>query len=155
MKREVISSNMEHYLKAIAFLKKEQGMARVSEIGRLMNVKKPSVSAALAVLASKKLVIHEKYGGVELTARGERIATEVQRRRDVLVRFLTEILAVDSRAAAQDACQMEHILSTETFERLTGFLEFAETSCRQENPRCMGNFGKSARAKAAEPEYNL
>ena len=50
-KGKKLSSSMEDYLEAIAFLKKDKGVARVRDIGRLLKVRTPSVTGALNVLA--------------------------------------------------------------------------------------------------------
>ena len=52
---------MEDYLEAMASLKKEKGVARVRDIGRLLNVKKPSVTSALNTLSRAGLVVYERY----------------------------------------------------------------------------------------------
>jgi DtxR family Mn-dependent transcriptional regulator len=122
-----LSSNMEDYLEAIAALKKKKGVARVRDISRLMNVKTPSVTAALNTLSKKGLIIHERYGYVEMTPEGKRLAQGIQRRHDILLEFLSKFLDIDSKIAAEDACKMEHSISPQTFEKLTKFIEFVET----------------------------
>ena len=118
-----LSSNMEDYLEAIAALKKEKGIARVKDISALLNVKKPSVAAALNNLSKGKLVIHERYGTVELTEEGMEIACNVQERHDVIYAFLTNILKVDAKTAEHEACGMEHSMSLSTLAKLNKFLK--------------------------------
>jgi DtxR family transcriptional regulator, Mn-dependent transcriptional regulator len=119
-----LSSNMEDYLEAIAALKDRQGVARVRDIGRFLNVKTPSVTSALNVLSKRGFVSHERYGYVELTGAGAERAERVQSYHNVLVRFLTEILSIDRKTAEKDACRMEHALSQQTFQKLAKFMEF-------------------------------
>jgi len=137
-----LSSSMEDYLEAIASLKKEKGVAKVNDIGKLLKVKNSSVNSALMTLARVKLVIHEKYGTVDLTTGGERIAADVQKRHDVLFKFLSEILKIDYKVAQEDACKMEHALSQVTFERLIKFIEYVE--------RCP-KFKRQARDRKKKP----
>ncbi len=125
-KTRKLTSSMEDYLEAIAALKKEKGVARVRDISRALDVKKPSVTGALAVLSKKGLIVHERYGYVELTREGEEVARSIQRRHDLLVMFLNKVLGVDRKAAARDACRMEHAISRGTFERLAKFMEFVK-----------------------------
>jgi len=128
-----LSSNMEDYLEAIALLKKNKGVARVKDISRLMHVKIPSATGALSALSKNGLVIHERYGYVDLTPEGEKIANIVQNRHDTLIKFLTEILNIDSKVADEDACKMEHSISPQTFKELTKFIK--ETSKRRKHKR--------------------
>lgn len=121
-----ISHKMEDYLEGIALLKKRRGAARVCDIARLLNVKKPSVTAAVKVLTRDGLAIHERYGYIELTAAGRRIASEVQEKHDTLIQFLTRILSIDRRTAEKDACKMEHAMSPKTMAQLTKFMALVE-----------------------------
>ena len=127
-KNKTLSSNMEDYLETIALLKKNQSVARVKDISRLLGVKKPSVTGALNILAKDGLVVHERYGYVDLTLEGQKIARGVQRRHDIFTKFLVEILGINSKIAAEDACKMEHSISPHSFEKLTKFIEFVEES---------------------------
>ena len=139
-KRQKLSSSMEDYLEAIAILNKEKGTVRVKDISRLMNVKNPSVTGALATLERDDLVRHERYGYVELTSKGERIAHDIQKRHAILARFLTLVLKIDAGIAEEDSCRIEHAISPETFERFTKFIEFVETCPEEETPLWLRNF---------------
>ncbi len=122
-----LSESMEDYLEAIHFLKKEKGVSRVSDISTHLDVRSSSVNAALQGLSKKGLVIHEKYGYVDLTEKGSQLATEVQNKHDILFRFLTEFLAVDKEPAMQEACRIEHAISQQTFAHLTRFFSYMDT----------------------------
>ena len=84
---------------------------------------KPSVEWALKKLGGAGLVVHEKYGDVDLTPEGASIADEVYRRHKALFSFLADILKVSPPVAEQDACKMEHALSRESINRLEGFID--------------------------------
>ncbi len=139
-KNKGLSSNMEDYLEAIATLQKEKRVARVRDISRLMNVKTSSVTAAMKTLYRNKLVIHEKYGYVELTSEGEKLALSVQRRHDMLLKFLTEILKIDPEIAEKDACRMEHSISPETSKKLIKFIDFVETCPGSDRPHWLKSY---------------
>ncbi|MDR1695541.1 MAG: metal-dependent transcriptional regulator [Endomicrobium sp.] len=113
-----LSAALENYLETIAGLKKEKKYARIGDIAKVLNVKSSSVNVAINFLAESGLVIHEKYGYVDLTEKGEEIAAEVQRKHDILYKFLNELLFVDSGVAAEEACEVEHSVSSETIYRL-------------------------------------
>lgn len=135
-----LSSNMEDYLEKIAILEEEKGFARVKEIGRLLDVKNPSVTGALANLERKNLVKHEKYGYVGLTLKGKKLANIILNRHRMLFRFLTSVLKIDMKTAENDACRLEHSMSEETSERLTKFLEFIETCPEDDILEWLKNF---------------
>ncbi|OIO34621.1 MAG: hypothetical protein AUJ70_00575 [Candidatus Omnitrophica bacterium CG1_02_40_15] len=135
-----ISSNMEDYLEAIAFLKKEKGVARVNDIGRLLRVKNSSVNAALITLAKRGLVAHERYGTAELTVEGGRVACDVQKRHDTVFKFLSKILEINEKTAQVDACKMEHAISPMTFNRLTKFIRFVEIGLNGGIPQWLKSF---------------
>jgi DtxR family Mn-dependent transcriptional regulator len=135
-----ISSNMEDYLEAIATLKKQTGVARVKDIGRLLKVKNPSVNSALNTLANAGLVTHERYGYTDLTQEGEILARDVMDRHHTLVKFFTMILGVDPQTAEVDACRMEHSMSKEGFERMSTFIDFIESCPENEQPDWLKNF---------------
>ncbi len=139
---KTVSSNMEDYLEAIAFLQGEKGIVRVKDIGEKLKVKNSSVSEALSVLSKKNLVKHERYGYVELTKVGREIADKVAKRHNTLVKFLKEILNVDSEIAKEDACRMEHSISKVTANKLNSFIEFIENSPYSGRPHWLKSFDK-------------
>src|SRR4030042_5833685 len=112
------TASMEDYLEAIAVLRGDSGAVRVSQISKALGVKMPSVCGALKRLSEDGLVNHERYGYVDLTAKGKNIAADVFRRHETVRRFLTQVLSVNSETAAQDACRMEHSVSPDTLHRL-------------------------------------
>ena len=133
------SASMEDYLEAIALLSERDNEVRVTEISRTLGVKKPSVTSALTKLAQGGLIKHERYGQAKLTTRGEKIAQDVFHRHETLRHFLTEILKVDPKVAANDACKMEHAVSPVTLEKLAKFVEFV-LGRPQGEPEWLRNF---------------
>ncbi|MGQ9615396.1 MAG: metal-dependent transcriptional regulator [Spirochaetota bacterium] len=135
-----LSSKMEDYLEVISILNKEKGVVRVKDISRKMNVKNPSVSGALSTLESNDLIRHEKYGYVVLTEKGKRIARDIQKKHNVLLRFLTLVLKIDRETAERDSCKLEHAISPQTLEKLTKFIEFVETFPEKDIPEWLKSF---------------
>jgi DtxR family Mn-dependent transcriptional regulator len=135
-----LSSTMEDYLETIFSLKEENGFARVGEIAEKMKVKSPSVNSAIKALAEQGLVVHEKYGCVSLTAKGNKLAADVKNKHEMLYRFLTEFLMLDPARAEQDACCIEHAISEEAFQRLAQFFQFLETGLQGDRPRIVKLF---------------
>jgi DtxR family Mn-dependent transcriptional regulator len=133
------TASMEDYLETIAMLTEEKGIARVSQLGRRLGVKMPSVTAALRKLSEQGLVEHERYGYVRLTPEGNKIAADVWRRHKVLSCFLAEILGIAPDTAQEDACKMEHSVSPASLERLAKFVEFV-LSCPRSEPVWLKGF---------------
>ena len=131
---------MEDYLEAIGLLAQENKAVRVKDISRTMKVRTPSVTSALGVLSKKGFVVHERYGYVELTPEGIKVAACVQKRHDTLEKFLTEVLDIDPGIAAEDACKMEHSVRQETADKLTKFVEFVSTRPLSETPEWLCRF---------------
>jgi DtxR family Mn-dependent transcriptional regulator len=110
-----LTPSLEDYLEAIFDLGPP---ARVSSIAKQLDVAKASVSQAVQRLIEKGLVESARYGRVDLTDKGYRLARKVRARHDMLLAFLKEVLGVTGAVAERDACILEHGLSDETAERL-------------------------------------
>lgn len=120
-----LTHSMAHYLQAVAALTAEKGVAAVSDIAERLGVSKAGVTSMIRSLRARGLVRHERYGGVELTPAGRRLANRTERSRDVLTQFFTGILGLSPEAAAEDACMIEHLVSPASmaqFLRLTALL---------------------------------
>ncbi|TET43269.1 metal-dependent transcriptional regulator [Candidatus Aerophobetes bacterium] len=122
-----ITPTMEDYLEVIGQLGKKDEVVRVKNIARQLNVKMPSVTEALKTLAKDGLIRHEKYGYVELTQKGNRIAKEIYSRHQTLFKFLNQILRIDPRVAEEDACKMEHTISSTALKKLIEFIKSLES----------------------------
>jgi DtxR family Mn-dependent transcriptional regulator len=129
-----LTSHMEDYVEAIFMLAANNKVVRVKDIAKKLNIKMPSVSAALARLKEMELIDYEKYGYVELTERGIELADRVLKRHNCLIDFFANVLQVDHGAAEGEACRVEHDLEPDTCSQLHKFLDFykAEESAGSE-----------------------
>jgi DtxR family Mn-dependent transcriptional regulator len=127
------------YLKTILRLGHSDEPVRVKAIADSLGVKMPSVSGALRQLKAKGLVLHPAYGSVRLSSRGRRAAGSVNQRYEVLRRFFTDVLNLDTRAADRDACEIEHVVSPDTMRRLAAFLDYM-TRCRMDVDQVIRHF---------------
>ena len=98
----------------------------MKDIAQALNVKMPSVNSALKVLKEKELIKHEAYGHVELTKIGQEYAREVYRRHKLISHFFQEVLGLPYEIADDDACKVEHVLSSKTIENLAAFMAAVE-----------------------------
>ena len=117
-----ITPSKEDYLKVMLELSDNEGI-RSTDIANALGVSKASVSCMMGVLKDEGYVIKEKYGTVTLTESGRNIAANVKRRYELLKRFLNDVLGVEAATAAGDACQIEHLISSETTDKIDRQLE--------------------------------
>jgi DtxR family transcriptional regulator, Mn-dependent transcriptional regulator len=118
-----LSSNMEDYLEAIFEIARETPAVRVRDVARKLGVTMPSVNGALKNLEAAGLIRHQKYEYIELTETGGVEASRIASRHRTIVVFLRELIGVDAETAEKEACRMEHVLSAETMEKLTRYIE--------------------------------
>ncbi|MDT4763265.1 metal-dependent transcriptional regulator [Sphaerochaeta sp. PS] len=112
----------EDYLEAVLAIHQEKGKVRTTDVALRLGVSKPSVNRAMKILMADGYVIQETYGDILLTEKGEIKASQVYFRHKTLTSFLHETLGVDPRIAEQDACLIEHDISSETMEKLASFM---------------------------------
>ncbi len=117
------SKGFEDYLETVYNIVQKKGYARTKDISRELDVTPPSVTEMLKKLDEDGLVNYERYSGVTLTEKGQKIAVKVKTRHDIIKTFLNFIL-ISEENAETDACKIEHDLSPETIEQLTKFVEF-------------------------------
>lgn len=117
-----VSASLEDYLEAIRALIASHGHAHTRDIARRLDVKMPSVSRALQVLARRGHIQYRKNYPIVLTPSGERIADEVQRRHSFLEAFFRDQLGLDSQKASDTACKIEHIVDFDTMARWESFV---------------------------------
>ena len=107
----------EDYLEAILVLQKKLGMVRSVDVARHMEVSKPSVCHAIAILRDGGFIKMDEDHFLHLTDIGRAVAEKIYEKHC----FFTEQLiaaGVDPKTAEADACRIEHIISDESFSRL-------------------------------------
>ena len=115
--RMKIHASGEDYLEAVLVLQQQKGYARCVDVAEFLNVKKPSVSRAVKELSKKKCLLKKDDGTLSLTETGLQLAEQIYEKH----RFFTEQLiaaGVDPKIAEQDACGIEHVISSESFQKL-------------------------------------
>ena len=103
-------------------LSSEEGI-RSTDIASALGISKASVSHMMNVLRDEGYVTKEKYGTVALTERGRKTAVNIKRRYEVLKSFFHHVLGVEAAIAAEDACRIEHLISSETADQIGRQLE--------------------------------
>ena len=118
-----ITKTMEQYLETIYDLQEKWGAASVTDIAQIRKVKSPSVTYVLQKLKEKGLVNYKKYRSVTLTLKGKRIAKKLEKTHETLRWFFVKI-GIDETTADDDACELEHVVQSETAEKLSEFVEW-------------------------------
>jgi DtxR family Mn-dependent transcriptional regulator len=113
-----LTRSQEDYLEAIFMVSRDKKVVRVKNLVELLQVKSPSVNAALKKLREMDFISYELYGYIELTESGRERARTIFGKHQVIFYFLTEILGVSKKTAEEDACKIEHSLSKETYKNL-------------------------------------
>ena len=139
-----LSQSMEDYLEAIYLISVDNKVTRVKEIAEFLKVRTPSVVDAVRKLIKKGLVIHEKYGYLELTAKGNKLAKEVYGKHKKLYKFFNGVLGVSDNTSKKDACNIEHYISAEALDRIMKLIKFIDT-CPEGYPRWMKNYNYYAK----------
>ncbi|MBE6843379.1 MAG: metal-dependent transcriptional regulator [Ruminococcus sp.] len=107
----------ENYLETILVLKNRGIDVRSIDVVHEMNLSKPSVSRAMGILREGGFINVDADGYITLTSAGKEVAESIYERHRVLTDWLIDI-GVDPEIAAEDACKLEHDISSESFEKL-------------------------------------
>lgn len=123
----------EEYLESIWKLERRFGLARTTDLAKMLSVALGTVSKMVKVLEKKEFVIHKHHRGVKLTSRGLQVAIDVVRRHRLSERFLTDLLQADWCKVHDEACRLEHGLSKYVADLLEKALKNPNT-CPHGNP---------------------
>jgi Mn-dependent DtxR family transcriptional regulator len=105
------------YLETILILSKRNNQVRSIDIANELGYTKPSVSVAMKNLRENGYVEMDSNLHITLTEKGRKIAETMYERHTFLSEWLSH-LGVDEKVATEDACRIEHVISTESFEAI-------------------------------------
>ena len=120
-----LQESAEMYLETIYVLTKQKGSVRSIDVAEHMGYSKPSVSRAVGLLRQGGYISVSEDGSLLLTESGYDAAVKVFERHTVLSGLLQR-LGVSAECAADDACRIEHVISSESFEAIKSWLEAQE-----------------------------
>jgi len=121
-------SSKENYLKSILQLEKKAGAVRSSDIADHMAVSRPSVSRAMTELQKDGLIRMEEDKSILLTKKGRHRANLVLDKY-MFLRGLLQSAGIQEPVKTQEACNMEHAISDETFLALRDLLGTVIANC--------------------------
>ena len=111
------NESVQDYLETIYVLNNSMPQVRSIDIANKMSYSKPSVSVAMKNLKANGYIEVSNEGYITLTESGFQIAHAVYERHSLMTKFLVH-LGVDPEITKEDACMMEHDISTESFKAL-------------------------------------
>lgn len=121
--------SMEDYLEKIYQLIQEKGYARTTDIADALQVNRSSVTKMIQKLDKNQYLIYEKYRGLMLTEKGNKIGKMLVDRHKILEEFLRIIGVKDEERIYNEVEGIEHHLSPSTILAIGALIKFFE-----ENP---------------------
>ena len=115
--------SMEDYLERIYQLIDEKGYARVSDIAEGLEVHPSSVTKMIQKLDKDKYLVYEKYRGLVLTQKGEKMGKRLLDRHQLLEDLL-QIIGVQEENIYTDVEGIEHHLSWDSITCIEAVVEF-------------------------------
>lgn len=137
--KKEITASLGNYLTTIYEIVKVSKAARAKDISVALGIGASSVSEALRNLADKKYINYEPYGIVTLSAKGKKIAIELNKRHEIICGFLKDVLLVDEEIVHDNAKKIEYGVSEEVLEKFVRFLTFMQT-CSCKEPKWIKSF---------------
>lgn len=121
----VLTTAEENYLKAIFKIsERSEKSASTNAIAKQLQTSAASVTDMLKRLSEKEFINYEKYKGVTLTSKGNKVATQLIRKHRLWEVFLVKKLRFTWDQVHEIAEQLEHIQSEELIMRLDAFLDY-------------------------------
>jgi DtxR family Mn-dependent transcriptional regulator len=113
----------DEYLELLYKLTKNGEPARTTRIAKELGLAPASVTEMLQRLAKRGYVKYEPYKGATLTKKGRIEGKRLARRHRLLERFLHDVLKIGKDKVHEEACRLEHAISTETEEAICRHLK--------------------------------
>lgn len=117
--------SMEDHIEQIYLLIENKGYARVSDIAEALSVLPSSVTKMVQKLDKDGYLVYEKYRGLTLTTKGEKLGKRLVKRHDLLEQFL-RLIGVDEDKIYDDVEGIEHHLSWNSIDRIADLVQLLE-----------------------------
>lgn len=117
-----IHDSEENYLEAIVVLERDLGVVRSIDVANHLELSRASVSNAIKKLEQEGRVTMEEDGSLLLTSSGRAIGEEIDLRHRTLKDWFLHV-GVSPEVAENDACKVEHAISSETFACLRAYFD--------------------------------
>jgi len=135
--------SMEDHIEQIYLLIAHKGYARVSDIAEALSVLPSSVTKMVQKLDKDGYLVYEKYRGLTLTPKGDKLGKRLVQRHELLEQFL-RMIGVDEERIYDDVEGIEHHLSWNSIDRIADLVQVME-----ENPDIV------KKLEASKTQHNL
>jgi DtxR family Mn-dependent transcriptional regulator len=116
------TESVQDYLKVIYLLSQAGEEVTTSAVAARLGVSAASVTSMIKRLASRGLLRHQRYQGVELTSTGRKLALEVIRHHRLLESYLHKELGMTWDRVHDEAEILEHAISEDFEDRIAEIL---------------------------------
>ncbi|MBT2584021.1 transcriptional regulator MntR [Planococcus sp. ISL-109] len=117
--------SMEDHIEIIYSLIEQKGYARVSDIAEALSVLPSSVTKMVQKLDKDGYLIYERYRGLMLTPKGQKLGKRLLQRHDLLEQFL-RLIGVEESKIYEDVEGIEHHLSWNSIDRIADLVQLLE-----------------------------
>jgi DtxR family Mn-dependent transcriptional regulator len=125
MPAPALSTVAQDYLKVIwSATEWSEDPVTVKQLAERLGVRAATISDGIRRLADQGMLVHEPYGGIELTDEGRRHAVMMVRRHRLIETFLVEELGYGWDEVHDEAEVLEHAVSDGLIERIDRRLGF-------------------------------
>jgi DtxR family Mn-dependent transcriptional regulator len=114
----------ENYLKAIYFLQLKKQEVSITELGKVMEVSKPTVNNMIKKLTKNGWIKYVKYKPISLTTKGKIQAALIVRKHRLTEMFLVQIMGFGWEEVHSIAEEMEHLKTEKLFDRMDELLGY-------------------------------
>ena len=120
--QDMPTPSMEDHIEQIYLLIEHKGYARVSDIAEALSVLPSSVTKMVQKLDKDGYLIYEKYRGLTLTPKGQKLGKRLVQRHELLEQFL-RLIGVDEERIYEDVEGIEHHLSWNSIDRIADLVQ--------------------------------
>ncbi len=121
-----LSESLEDYLEAVYVISREKTAVRVKDLMNYFDYKVSSVNTAVKNLVAHGLLVHEKYGYIELTQRGLVTGRALYQKHLKIGRFFEKTLGIRADTAQHYACAIEHFIEKSALDRMSRVVDHLE-----------------------------
>ena len=112
----------ENYLENIYMLSLEKEKVKHKDIMEKMKRAKSVVTKTIHILVEKRYLTYGEDKIVRLTDEGLHIAEKVYQKHVYLKELLLKV-GIDNDTAEKEACDIEHVLSDDSFEKIKNYIK--------------------------------
>ncbi|MGB0088413.1 MAG: transcriptional regulator MntR, partial [Planifilum fulgidum] len=136
------------YLENIYKLINQKGYARISDIAEALEVHPSSVTKMVQKLDRRKYLVYEKYRGLVLTPKGQKMGKRLVDRHQLLEEFL-RIIGVSEELIYDDVEGIEHHLSWDSITCIEYLVQYLK-----QNPERIAELRALKEAGEMEEDVN-